>query len=173
MDNAAVEKWVIHYTNEQRAKAGLKPFKHDSVISNIARAHSEKMVRFGLTHEIQGSDPTDRALAAGYNCRAYHGDGSFSFGLSENIAEHPRVTQWSGTGYRGGSTTWRPTAFDSDSKAMARGLVEEWMDSPGHRENILDNDAHRIGVGIAIVESAERGWIRETVYATQNFSACK
>ena len=91
---------------------------------------------------------TDRAMTAGYNCRAYSGDGSYSYGLSENVAEHPRVTQWMGWG-----RSYRPVDYDRDAEEAARGLVQGWMSSPGHRENILDRDSRRIGVGIAIQET--------------------
>ena len=157
-----MENWITLFTNEEREKAGLKPFIHDPSISEIARAHSENMVKFGYGHTVQGSGPTDRALAAGYDCRAYRDDGSYSYGLSENIARHPRVTLWSGTGSIGGKVTWRPVTFHIDSQAMARALVDGWMESPGHRANILESHARRIGVGIAIVESTKSGWIEET-----------
>ena len=172
LDKDAVENWIIRFTNEEREKAGLKPFIHDPSISEIARAHSENMVKFGYGHIVQGSDPTDRALAAGYDCRAYRDDGSYSYGLSENIARHPRVTLWSGTGSIGGKVTWRPVTFNIDSQAMGRGLVDGWMNSPGHRANILDSRARRIGVGVDISESSKYGWTHETVLATQNFSGC-
>ena len=60
-----------------------------------------------------------------------------------------------------------------DTPAMARDLVQGWMGSQGHRENILDKEARRIGVGVAIEEKRENGYITETVYATLNFSACR
>ena len=169
LDRDDVEKWIVRFTNAERERAGLSPFVHDPAISTIARAHSEKMVRFGLAHVIQGKDPTDRALDAGYDCRAFRGDGSYSYGLSENVAEHPRVTEWFGVGFVGGPTRWHPVEFDSDSHAMALGLVKGWMNSPGHRANILDRDARRIGVGVAVAEAPDNGWPHETVFATQNF----
>ena len=63
--------------------------------------------------------------------------------------------------------------FDSDSRAMALGLVIGWMDRPGHRANIPDPDARRTGVGVAIIGEPEHGWTHETVFATQDFSACR
>ena len=172
LDRNAVENWITLFTNEEREKAGLKPFIHDPLISDIARAHSENMVKFGYGHTVQGSGPTDRALAAGYDCRAYRDDGSYSYGLSENIFMHYRVTRWSGTGSTGGKVTWRPANFHIDSQAIGRGLVDGWMNSPGHRANILDSRARRIGVGVDISESSKYGWTNETVLATQNFSDC-
>ena len=126
LNHGEIEMWVIEFTNEERRARGLRPLRRDSAISDIARSHSENMVRLGfLSHDIGGRDPTDRALAAGYDCRAYHGDGSYSYGLSENIAEHPRVTQWVGRG-----SSYRPVIYDRNSQAMARGLVQGWMGSP-------------------------------------------
>ena len=168
LNGSEIESWVIEFTNQERAGAGLRPLSRDSAISGIARSHSENMARLNLLeHDIGGRDPTDRALAAGYNCRAYSGDGSYSYGLSENIYEHPRVTLWTGRfGF------YSPSEYHRDSEAMAWSLVQGWMRSPGHRENILDADARRIGVGVAIQEMIEYGFVSETVFATQNFSAC-
>ena len=169
LNRGEIKQWVIEFTNEERISAGLQPLRHDAAISDIARSHSENMARLGLiSHDIGGRDPTDRAMTAGYNCRAYRGDGPYSYGLSENVAEHPRVTQWMGRG-----RSYNPVDYDRDAEAAARGLVQGWMSSPGHRENILDRDSRRIGVGIAIQEAPEYGYVSETVYATQNFSACK
>ena len=174
LDPLEIETWIVHYTNVERRNAGLTPFVLDPAISKIARMHSQNMVRLDIfSHAIGGKDPTDRALDNGYDCRAYWPDGSYSYGLSENIAKHPRVTQWIGTSLFGVSTSYRPDIFDEDSKAMAFGLVEGWMNSPGHRENILDGDSRRIGVGVAILQEEEYDYADETVFATQNFSACK
>ena len=163
----------MQLTNDERAEAGLRPLEHDAVISDIARKHSEQMVTQGLSHTVAGRDPTDRALAAGYDCRAYHGDGSYSYGLSENIAEQPRVRNWVGTGSNWGKYKWNPTVYHADAEAAARNLVRGWMNSPGHRANILDRDLRRIGVGVAVKLSDQYGWTLETLYATQNFSSCK
>ena len=165
-----IEHWIFHYTNAERVAAGLRSLIHDPSISTIAREHSRNMTRFGLYHEINGKDPTGRALEAGYNCRAYRGDGSYSFGLSENIYEHPKITEWSRR-----STEIVPTFFHGD-QSMALALVRGWMNSPGHRRNILDNRARRIGLGVAIQEhqiARSAGLRQETVFATQNFSSCQ
>ena len=168
LSRVEIERWVIEFTNQERIGAGLRPLRHDPAISNIARSHSENMARIDvLSHEIGGRDPTDRAIAAGYDCRANFGDGSYSYGLSENVAEHPRVTRWMGR-----ASAFHPADFDRDAEAMARGLVQGWMSSPGHRKNILDTDARRTGVGVAIQETPVYGYVSEFVFATQNFSAC-
>ena len=168
-----IEEWIIHFTNDERVKAGLRPFDHDVAISDIARKHSKRMVSHGLSHTIVGKDPTDRALTAGYDCRAYHGDGSYSYGLSENIAEHPRVRHWVGTSSGWSGYKWQPTVYYTDAEQAAHSLVQSWMNSPGHRANMLDRDSRKIGVGVAVKLSDQYGWTMETLYATQNFSGCK
>ena len=146
-DVREVETYVVKFTNEERGAAGLTPLQHDERISEIARAHSAAMLRTGkLEHVLGGKDPTDRAETAGYNCRRALGGGRYSFGLSENI--HMQTGSW-----------------HSNPEVVARNMVDGWMNSPGHRANIMDPMAVRIGVGIA----REGG----TWYATQNFSECQ
>ena len=66
-----------------------------------------------------------------------------------------------------GRTTgyWRPKEYAKDAESTARGLVSQWMGSPGHQKNVLAERYHRIGVGVAVsVETkpestdAERPW---------------
>ena len=57
-----------------------------------------------------------------------------------------------------------PSSYNwlEDEEAVAKELVNGWMDSPGHRENILDRQYGRIRVGV-VINSAE------DIYSTQNF----
>ena len=171
LDAGEVERGIIEFTNRERADRGLGPLFHDPAISDIARAHGENMAGSGIfSHRIDGDGPTDRALDAGYDCRADLGGGRQSYGLAENIAKTPRVQRWRGVA---GSANWRPVSYHADSEAMARAVVEQWMDSPGHRANILKPGYRRIGVGVYVQESQMYGYQDETVFATQNFSSCR
>ena len=173
LDGAEIEKWVIEFTNDERLLRGIPPLKHDPRISSIARAHSKNMAKLNsYEHVLYNRNPTDRAEDAGFSCRYYFADGSsvpYS-GLSENIFEYYRVHGYVSVG--GGP--YEPTEYDKDSKEVARGLVGGWMDSPGHRQNILDEDSQWIGVGVYVHEIQESGYkyITEVVAATQNFSPC-
>ena len=92
LDADDMERWIIEFTNRERTGAGLSPLSHDPAISDIARAHSTNMVESGMfSHRIDGDGPTDRALDAGYDCRADLGGGRYSYGLAENIAKHPKL----------------------------------------------------------------------------------
>ncbi len=57
LEMASIEEWVIHLTNDERVKAGLRPFDHDPDISDIARKHSGQMVLHGLQSHDKGQGP--------------------------------------------------------------------------------------------------------------------
>ena len=91
----------------------------------------------------------------GYDCRKDFGS-YYTYGLAENI--------YSGTLY---SQYWTRNGVVvnkdySELDEFAFVVVDGWMNSPGHRENILDGSYDVEGIGVAV--SAD-----ERVYVTQNF----
>ena len=170
---AVIESLVIALTNEERRKRGLPQLHHDPAISDIARAHSENMMKKGLGTVLDGQGPTDRALAAGYDCREYTKDGSgkYTYGFSEDVAEYPRVKSWSTLG-----GVIVKIDFDENEIEVAQGIVRLWTedveDKRDEARGIFDEGSRRIGVGVAIQESREGRYTFETVYATQNLSSC-
>ncbi len=173
MDTAEIAHLVIQLTNERRQRRGLPALLVDPSISEIALGHSLNMATTGIfEHEIDGQGPTDRALAANYTCRNYREDGSYTYGLSENINMMPRVWEWTHT-TSGSVTTTTVSGFHNTSEKVAEALVANWMDSLGHRTNILDPDARRIGVGVHVQITDEFGFASETYWVTQNFSDCR
>ena len=77
-------------------------------------------------------------------------------GLAENIAQHCTYTSYSMSG------AWTSYSWHDSEKELAKEIVDGWMESPGHRKNILTGAYDKIGVGVSISDS-------EKVYATQNF----
>lgn len=159
---------ILSFVNSERAKAGLGALHHDPEISEIAYSHTHDMLQQQtFSHSLRGEGPTERALKAGYDCRAYHSDGSYSYGFSENIAKHPRITL-----FRGPPGNQLPVTYVRDSEAMALEIVTGWMNSEGHRQNILDPSSKRFGVGIVVHHSLKYNFVSEEVWATMNFSPC-
>ena len=129
--NQEVAEYIVQLTNDERSAAGLHFLVDDPHISSIAKAHSDNMLSQGRNeHVLNGLNPTDRALIAGYDCRTYKAGGSYSYGLSENIIVE-----------EGGSYA------TARAEGTAKRFVKSWMGSPGHEQNILDRNARRIGVG--------------------------
>ncbi|ABK78623.1 uncharacterized protein with SCP/PR1 domains [Cenarchaeum symbiosum A] len=156
-DHAAVESYIFRLTNEERVAYGIEPLYRTPEIDGIALGHSRDMYdRDYFEHETpEGLGPTGRGQEAGYDCRKNY-LGYYTYGLAENIAYGHTYSSYMQEGI---PSTYGWLAGEED---LARQLVDGWMNSPGHRENILEEKYNRIGVGVYIGESEE-------VYATQNF----
>ncbi|HAI68592.1 MAG TPA: hypothetical protein DCM38_04040 [Gammaproteobacteria bacterium] len=118
---------LLRLTNLERQKAGISALTLSSKLGQAAQNHAEDMATNNyFSHDgLNGSQPWDRAKAAGY---------SYSY-VGENI-------------YAGLST---PTA-----------VIEGWMNSQGHRENILNPNYTEIGFGYAYSRASDYGhyWVQ-------------
>ncbi|WP_266074776.1 CAP domain-containing protein [Haladaptatus caseinilyticus] len=153
-DRRDVERLVHQFVNEERTERGLDPISFDTELRDIARSHSADMAaRSYFSHTSpEGDNFVDRYEQAGYTCRAPTGDGS-SLPGGENIAQ---------TWYDRSINTDDGTVRYTTERELARGLVNQWMNSQGHRENILTDAWQNEGIGIYVTDDGK-------VYATQNF----
>jgi uncharacterized protein YkwD len=152
-----IEILVHQFTNEQRMVNGLEPVKFSFEISDIARLHSIDMSNQNyFAHEnLDGLDASDRARDAAYRCFKWIGS-SYYLGLSENIF---RGNLYESIQLLGGV----PVSYDwLDNEKIAYITVDGWMNSEGHRKNILNPNFDREGIGV-FIDSKDR------VYVTQNF----
>ena len=116
-----VQSTTLCLINRERTKRGLRKLRHNSKLGLAATRHSQDMARRRyFSHDsLGGRDMVDRIKGTNY-VRA-----SQAWALAENI------------GYgTGGSST-------------PRTMVRMWMDSPGHRANILNRRFREIGIGVA------------------------
>ncbi|HWT03527.1 MAG TPA: CAP domain-containing protein [Pyrinomonadaceae bacterium] len=132
-----IEREILELVNQERAKVGAGPLQLDTTLQDAARGHSDDMfVRAFFAHE----DP----------------DG---FSASDRLAKaHRQLIGLTG------ENIWMGTNMDlSDQKKLAASIMNNWMNSPGHKDNILKKDYTHLGVGVAV-----KG---RDVRATQNFAA--
>lgn len=131
----AVERDMIHRSNAFRSDHRLPPVQPQPALTAAAQQFADYMARTDrYGHEADGREPVQRAQAQGYDhCM-----------VAENIAMQYRSSGFSGP-------------------ELARGFVQGWIDSPGHRENMLSDMATDIGMGLARSPSTGR-W-----YAVQLF----
>jgi uncharacterized protein YkwD len=123
--------------NDQRARyaAGAPSIATNPILTEIAEQRSRDMAAGAA---FSHTDDQGRFIAADL-VRAQMG----SYGaIGENIM------------MQGGSR-------NLDAAAFARTAVEGWMQSPGHRRNILDPDYDSSGIGVAVAG--------DRIYATQVF----
>lgn len=157
IDVSELERKVHHLTNQYRTQNGLQPLVWDDSLSDIARNHSMDMaLRNYFSHDTpEGKDPTDRANKHGYTCEKIVGHFLY-IGIAENIFQNNLAhTIWYTAGI--------PTSYDWNSMDdIAQSTVDGWIDSLGHRKNILTETFDRQGIGVEIAQNGK-------VYITQNF----
>ena len=126
--------------NKERTSRGLSSFIWNPTISKASINHSNDMANRGyFEHDSpEGHDFTWRYSQVGFTCSV--SQGSWIYGGAENIMYME--------GYYGVDT-------------IAEETVNGWMNSPGHRENILTPYFKSQGIGVA--QSGNE------IYATQNF----
>lgn len=152
MNTRIVERSILHYTNKERRRYGRKairkkmPLKGHRALIRAARAHSRWMARNGrMSHTGGGgSRPVDRARRAGYT----------SYLVSENL--------WETYGRSGGA--WKSDFRWHSDWQLGKAAVISWMNSPGHKANLLDSQYTHIGIGVAKNK-------RNRIYLTQKFGS--
>ena len=119
---AAVRAAVLCLHNQIRAERELPLLRENARLRRAAAGHSADMVARGyFEHTAPGGVSfVDRILAAHYARR----DQGWSLG--ENLA-------------------WGTSSLSTPS-----GVVQAWMESPGHRANIVRRAYREIGLGIAL-----------------------
>jgi uncharacterized protein YkwD len=147
----------IHYLiNDERQKNGVSLLQYDDKLADIARAHSQDMANrnYFSHYNPEGQGPTERAKAAGYPCYKNYGS-YYTDGIAENIFQnnlYDTVTYYNGI-----------AVYDWNSQSeIASSTVSGWMDSAGHRQNILTSTYDKEGIGVSISSD-------DKVYITQDF----
>lgn len=144
IDEERTEKLVREEINTVREQRGLSRLGSDADVARIAQSHSADMAaRDELAHDLPGSTADQRLATAG--CRPG----------GENVAQtwvYTDVETEDGIVYIGGE------------EELAGSLRRQWMNSPGHRENIVRSRWSVTGIGIEVTDENK-------VYATQMFCA--
>jgi len=134
--NETALKMEIHTeVNEVREANDLNRLEYSENLESVADRHSEDMATSGY---FSHTSPDGVSMSDRYD--------------SANID------------CLGAENIWRGTSTFGSESDIAELVVNSWMNSPGHRENILDR--HRAeGIGIAIGEYEGD----ENLFVTQNF----
>jgi len=134
IDVTTLEYRIIQLTNVERQRFNLRPLQQNNALTRAARGHSEEMLQLDyFSHE--SPTPGRRTMDERLvlaGCTDHH--------VGENIARYD--------GY-------------SPDDAV-RQVVQDWMNSPGHRKNILHASYNAIGIGVA--------YDNRSIYITQDFS---
>jgi uncharacterized protein YkwD len=118
-----IERYVARLANEERVERGLDPLRIELNLNRSAELHSRWMLESDIfSHTgVNGSDHDDRIRAAGF-------DMTGSWRTGENL---------------GVKSIGGPAGYFDEIDAIHEG----WMNSPGHRANIL-GEYEVLGVGV-------------------------
>ena len=133
---STLERAIHEAVNAARRDRGLAALTYDPHLAAVALDHSRAMsVDDFFGHESpEGGTPADRYDRYGYDQPP----------CGENVAH---IT---------------PTAL-RDAATIAAEFVDGWLDSPGHRENLLSESWAVEGIGVRFAADG-------SVFATQNFA---
>ena len=129
---AAVEQAIYNKVNEERTKAGVPALTYNNTMQKYARIKSQDM---GDNNYFSHEDLNGNLITT-----QMKNDGVSYNAWGENIA------------YIGGNVS---------ADALAEQFMTNWMNSSGHRANILSTNFSSIGVGVYKIGNK--------VYATQEF----
>jgi uncharacterized protein YkwD len=152
-----LERRVHDLINKERIDHELTVLAFDERLSAIARGHSHDMASRGFFSHTnpEGRDATARGKLAGFTCRKQIARNTFSEGLGENLFQDNLYSRIRISG--------NERSYDWNTlEEIAAHSLKGWMNSPGHRRNILEKNYGQAGIGIAVSDD-------DKVYITQLF----
>lgn len=165
-DQGLINKAILAQVNYERCKAGLGKVKFNSRLASVAQRHATWMANNGvLSHRSNVSGmqtPQARIMAAGLNVRRG----------AENIGALPHFPSEVG-GYVRNARACKKIVRrarhmpDQTYAQLAQTIVDMWMKSRAHRENLLN--PHMDAVGHAISYTSVQQPCGQ-FYLAQNFA---
>ena len=156
---------VAEETNRFRVSQGRAPLEVSTYLTNAAQSHATAMADEGFFAHKNPFDPsqrtlTDRIHGVGLEPRAYAENIAYTYSL-----DFGAMRDWVKNGHPRGSA---PAVLEYTYRALAKSVVQQWINSRGHRQNMLGRPYSQIGLGFATSKDV-RG--REKVYCVQTFCA--
>ena len=169
LDVALLRQTLIYYTNQARRIRSIDACIPDRKIRRAAQAHSEELARRKrLSHESESEENThliDRLANTGVDlANTLSGE---NLGVDYFLAI-------AGVPYYKKKENGKTIYVDAETKdqiaphtyrSFAKRMVNNWLNSPPHRKNVLNKTFSRIGIGIA----TGRYQGLHAIYVTQNF----
>lgn len=147
------------HINQVRAQHNAPPLTYFEPLEVVGALHSRDMDRRGYFSHVspEGRTPADRMTSAGVECPS-RDDGLPRHGLGENLYMLSRYSRMEIVESALGRTD---TTYIWDTvDALAQAITQGWLDSPPHRENLLNPLFRAHGLGVVAGQ-------RHMVYVTQ------
>lgn len=127
-DIPQVEIAIVEMTNAIRQQHNLSAVEPDPELAEAARGYAKYLAASTqFSHSADGRQPSDRAKDAGYE----------PCSVAENLSSNLDTRGF-------------------ETRQLAREAVQGWLNSPGHRKNLLAEHVTDIGVAVAKAPGEER-----------------
>lgn len=141
---------IFHETNRRRANNKLPALGFDTAAGRAADLQAQIMAKTGeISHENRNPQYAtlgQRLAAVGLKPRFAAENLAYTFAVQYRSGERLYVREENGEkvfSYRPAGPPLAPHTYVSFAKAV----VDQWMDSPGHRRNLLHREPKFLGVG--------------------------
>jgi len=162
---------IFHATNLVRKRKGLGVLKPNYELHMAGIAHIEAMQRHGFFGHFNEYDQDNRTIR-----QRVENQGGHFYIVAENLARvHPFALDAKHYRYRKGNNQYfyygennqplRPMTYGE----LGKSIVKDWLNSKGHRENLLDPELTYLGVAVEIDNNAYSSSQLPNVYAAQEF----
>jgi len=165
---------VFWFTNIERRKFNLKQFQFHNKLKQTAILHSEQMKIHNFFCHENAFNTRYKTLTDRINSVKYSGFQEF-MSLGENISDYPiiKANEQFTVENRNGTQRFVSTngteILPYSYYEFAKIVVDGWMNSPGHRANILNPDFEYLGCGCEKYEKQGSGYSILCFKLTQNF----
>jgi uncharacterized protein YkwD len=161
---------IFEETNRVRQHHDRDPLEWSAPAAEAAQAQAEALAAADvLTHGSPKADkestPFSRLTDQGLDPIFVAENAAFNFLLRYRAGEPFYTRSEDGETVRTFTPGGEPIEPHSP-ESFAKAIVEQWMNSPEHRKNLLSPEPSRIGIGCALSRHANR---LDTIYAVQDF----
>jgi uncharacterized protein YkwD len=168
VDLVRINAILFYLTNETRKANGLNTLNYNPYLEECATLHSDNMIEKDFFDHINKRSrayrtPEDRARSVGIQ-NPMLAENIIQAFLLRYTANKPVIPE--------GNYRFRYPDKSEPIKAhtylsLGEKMMEEWMNSSGHRSNILHAKAVELGCGTAFYKDKDNGM--PMIMATQNF----
>ncbi|HTD88417.1 MAG TPA: CAP domain-containing protein [Candidatus Binatia bacterium] len=142
---------IFHETNHRRMNHNLPLLTFDAAAARAAEIQAQIMMQTGdVSHEhpknAKYATLTQRLTAVGLEPRFAAENIAYTFAVQYHSADHVYVREENGQKVFSYKPNGPPVASHTYI-SFAKSVVDQWMNSPGHRENLLHREPRFLGVG--------------------------
>ena len=142
---------IFHETNRRRANHKLPPLAFDTGAKRAANLQAQIMAKTGdVSHENPGNPEYEtlkkRVAAAGLHPRFAAENLAYTFAVQYRSGERVYVREKNGEEIFSYKPDGPPLAAHTYT-SFAKSVVDQWMNAPGHRQNLLHREPTFLGVG--------------------------